>query len=695
MRVGAKISLMILAALAATIVVFSIIIGVKLKVNAEADIARFTVEQKENLKKTLKSYSDIVFVQIETSYKAANDKESIVKTYGHRLKSVVDMASSLSLENMRLAQSGAFAMEEAQKRSMTSIKSMRYDNGIGYVWIQDLGKPTPRMLMHPASPGLDGKLADMPVFTCAVEGTKRNLLAAFVEFAEASPTNDAFVQYLWPKPTKDGLTSEQPKLSYVKTLKEWGWLFGTGIYIDDVMSDAKTNALTQIKDLRYDEGKGYFWINDLGKPVPKMLMHPLSPALDGKVVDDPKYNCVGEGRKNLFATSVEVCETGEGGFIEYPWPKDVNDASKGDGMKMSYVRLFKPYGWVVGTGVFVDKFIETPVATKRAELASQFKSILMTFAVSGIILLTCITLLTRFALKVWLTDALNGITESLQEGSARLALISGQVSDSSQSIAGGVSQQAASIEETSESVERMSSMTRLNAENSSKAKDMATNAMKSAKKGSESMTLMSKAIDDIKKSSDSTAKIVKTIDEIAFQTNLLALNAAVEAARAGEAGKGFAVVAGEVRSLAQRSAEAAKHTAGMIEESVRNADNGVEISRRTAESLNEISLAAKQVKDLLEEIAIASNQQSQGIAQIGTAISEIEKVTQANSAGTEKAANASVELSAQAEEMKRIVIELLALVGGEVAASAGDDGDPGKRIARVRSKAIAAADDED
>jgi methyl-accepting chemotaxis protein len=179
-----------------------------------------------------------------------------------------------------------------------------------------------------------------------------------------------------------------------------------------------------------------------------------------------------------------------------------------------------------------------------------------------------------------------------------------------------------------------------------------------------SMTELTISMQEISKASDETQKVVKTIDEIAFQTNLLALNAAVEAARAGEAGAGFAVVAEEVRNLALRSADAAKNTAVQIEGTVKKIKSGSELVARTNDAFGKVAESSSKVGELVAEISAASNEQAQGIEQVNTAIVEMDKVVQTNSVNAEESASASEELSAQAEEMKVMVGNLTALVGG-------------------------------
>jgi methyl-accepting chemotaxis protein len=217
----------------------------------------------------------------------------------------------------------------------------------------------------------------------------------------------------------------------------------------------------------------------------------------------------------------------------------------------------------------------------------------------------------------------------------------------------------------------MSGMTNRNAENATKANELARQARQAADTGAGDMQAMSAAMNDIKVSSDDIAKIIKTIDEIAFQTNILALNAAVEAARAGEAGMGFAVVADEVRNLAQRSAQAARETADKIEGAITKTAQGVQISEKVAKSLGEIVDKARQVDQLVAEVCTASREQSQGVQQITSAVTQMDKVVQSNAASAEESASAAEELNAQSFALREAVGELLGLVGGRDSAGFG------------------------
>lgn len=314
----------------------------------------------------------------------------------------------------------------------------------------------------------------------------------------------------------------------------------------------------------------------------------------------------------------------------------------------------------------VDVAGTTWVMIAEVDESEAFASINQLKMIMGIVGAITVAIIIFVAMMIARSIAgpINKIIEGLNEGSDQVASASGQVSGSSNQLAQGASEQAASLEEVSSSLEEMASMTQQNAENAQQANQLAQEASKASEKGVDAMEKMATSIDDIKKSSDETAKIIKVIDEIAFQTNLLALNAAVEAARAGEAGKGFAVVAEEVRNLAQRSAQAAKDTAGLIEGSVKNAEGGVTIGQDVGKALNEIKVNSKKVDELVAEIAAASQEQASGIEQVTQAVGQMDTVTQSNSANAEESAAASEELSAQADNLRGMVAELVKVVGG-------------------------------
>ncbi len=244
------------------------------------------------------------------------------------------------------------------------------------------------------------------------------------------------------------------------------------------------------------------------------------------------------------------------------------------------------------------------------------------------------------ALAAMVTKLTQVIAE-VRAGASALASAAAQVSATSQTLAQGTSEQAASVEETTASLEQVGASIGQNADNSRQMEQMAVKGASDAEESGEAVTAAVKAMADI-------ADKISVIEEIAYQTNLLALNAAIEAARAGEHGRGFAVVATEVRKLAERSQAAAKDIGGL-------ASSSVDVAQRSGKLLVELVPTIRKTSDLVREVAAASNEQSSGLAQINRAMSQVDQVTQRNASASEELASTAEEMASQAEALQQTI----------------------------------------
>ena len=435
---------------------------------------------------------------------------------------------------------------------------------------------------------------------------------------------------------------------------------------------AQQQAIAAVKALRY-EGSEYFWINDM---QPAMIMHPIKPELDGKnlsAMADPNG-------KKLFVEFVDEVKRNGAGFVAYYWPKPGADRPV---PKISYVKGFAPWGWVIGSGIYVDD-VDAEFRSSARYFAGLLALVVLVLGIAASSLIRQTVGPLRKAIAVasavakgdlssridvtskdetgQLLQALNETDESLRKVVGGVRTSADAISSASHQLAAGNSdlsqrteQQASSLEVTASSMEELTSTVKQNAENARQANQLAAGASNVAVLGGKAISQVVHTMSGISESSRKIADIISVIDGIAFQTNILALNAAVEAARAGEQGRGFAVVATEVRNLAQRSATAAKEIKDLIADSVAKVDDGTRMVDEAGKTMEEIVSSVKRVTDIIAEIATASQEQSSGIEQVNGAIAQMEQVTQQNTALVEEAAAAAESMQEQAQALAQAV----------------------------------------
>ncbi|MCP4216965.1 MAG: hypothetical protein GY765_20110 [bacterium] len=263
-----------------------------------------------------------------------------------------------------------------------------------------------------------------------------------------------------------------------------------------------------------------------------------------------------------------------------------------------------------------------------------------------------------------LGEAFNGIIGSFarvitRAGNATREVLAAaeDISVGSKDLSTRTTEEAASITQTSATLEELTTIVKKNRESSEETGTTLISFNKEIQSRNDLMTDVTNTMKDIHESGKKIDDIVRVINDISFQTNLLALNAAVEAARAGEAGRGFAVVAAEVRNLAQKTAESSKTIQNIVSENVESTERGLDLVNQTTEFFSTIVKVMQDIVEKISLIAESSKEQAIGVEQINEAVSQLEMVINQNSALVE-------ELSSNANTMKASSSELQELVEG-------------------------------
>ncbi len=504
---------------------------------------------------------------------------------------LVNAVTSVIADYAARAESGELSREEAQARARRTIEAIRYDE-TNYFWVNDYDV---RMVFHPIKPALNGQ--DLSTFE---DKTGKRLFVEFVRVVNEA--GEGFVDYQWPKP---GTDTEVPKLSFVKGFEPWGWVVGSGIYVDDVDAIVGENLQTMAAILGVTilaAAAGSWWIaRGLTRPLGSMvdaIQRVAAGDLDVAVANVAARNEIGSIARALVH------------FREEALAKRQLEASHQAGLEQA----------------------EAERRQAMASLADRFQTDVESL----------IHALTGSASQMEATSqAMSATADETTRQATTVAAASEQASTNVQTVAAAAEELAASIREIARQVGDSNTATQ--------------------GAGRDAQTAQS-AVQGLATAAEKIGEVVELINTIAEQTNLLALNATIEAARAGEAGKGFAVVASEVKNLANQTAKATEEIGQQIS-GVRSAIDGtvgaIQAIVGTIEKVSEIAAtvaAAVEEQDAAtQEIARNIEQASAGTREVSATITGVTQAADETGTAAGQVLETARELSQHAGEMRRFV----------------------------------------
>jgi len=539
-----------------------------------------TFINKMSLRNKLNSLTGVVIAGLclLVAIVLVGERKQLLADRHDKVRNLVEVAQSTVTMYEQLAASGKLSQDDAKRLAIDAVRAMRYDQ-TEYFWINDLNAV---IVMHPIKPELDGK--DLSNFK---DKTGKRM---FFEFSNVAKKQGAgFVEYIWPKP---GLTDEVDKVSYVKKSDTWGWVIGSGIYIDDVDALFRKNAMKLLGWIVLIGGFMGVTLTWVGRSVLK--------AIGG----DPQE--VSQVTRRIATGNLSM---------EVDCAKNDNDS----------------------------------VLAGMKEMQTTLRAMIEEIRLSS--------------------GQLSTASSQLLQASEDVANRSQRQSESASAMAAAVEQMTISIDQVSENAREAHTISVQASDLSGEGTEVIQNAAEEMTKIASTVQAAAQVIEELGHQSDQITSIVNTIREIADQTNLLALNAAIEAARAGEQGRGFAVVADEVRKLAERTSASTSEIASTIgriqsgtreavssmESGVQQAGEGVALASKAGSSITEIRNGAQRVMQVVTSISEAIREQSTASADIAKNIENIAQMSEESARAVAETAKAAKHLQKLSSELETSV----------------------------------------
>jgi methyl-accepting chemotaxis protein len=573
-----------------------------------------------------------------------------------------EIAYSLVAHYAALADSGRISPELAQREAMTRLQSLRY-SGKEYFWINS---PDLKFVMHP--------------FVQAIVGTEywRDAKFAFVLplvqqiVAVVKAQGEGYAYYSNNKPGEP-LTKRYPKISFVKLFKPWGWIIGTGIYVDSVERE--------IVALRWNVA----WISSVGALIGLALGLLIARRMQSSLRTIRR--AADRIKQGDFTVTVPIETRDEIGILASVFNQMTQQLRESvDELQSEKMSIERKVSQAVAASEQQRAYLSAKVETMLEEM-NRFAEGDLT-----------VRLRSASAAVETTTDAhIRNVVERLYNGfNAAVEQLQVMVRDMSKaitvttnssyrltmgtmSIAGAMQHQRSQSEQMVSTVEQVITNITASTRETERAAQEALQAGESARTSgavaAEMMhnmetlyTVVAESAAKIRLLGDKTehiSSIVETITDIASQTNLLALNASIEAARAGEQGRGFAVVADEVRKLAESTAQATKQITtsvvtiqrdtealvSFIEAGLHHLQTGRERAANTEAALQDIINKANTVAANIAQASASVKEQTQHALIISQSVRTINETTV-------EATEIATEIAHAAEEFGKLSTEL-------------------------------------